>query len=636
MKLYYLIIIFLFVSAASNFSQQFVQEWEFPDRLRYVGDIDGDGIGEFAFEDEDSLRTTFYDGKSHDIKWTIDGRDFQSELYYDERASAVPKYNKYPLMDYDNDGTKDIFFNNDGKISIINPVNNNTVFEFLDSTATRTHARTDLYVLSDIDGDKELEIVFLSSFEDVPGNRTYKTHLFSTGIATNSESNFKTASTTFQNHQSTKSNTEFTLEWEFQDRLDYVGDIDGDGIGEFAHYDNNQQIMTYYDGNNHNIKWNTFGIRYEFELFYADHQRCLLPEGNEFPVQDYNGDGVCDFFFSTDSSFQIVSISNDSVLFEFSVPQTYFYVLSDVDGDGFLELVLTAVSNVYPYEKTYVFSTTITSSNKNISNTSFLNNAASSGQFEKLWEFAEELYFMGDMDGDGIGEFFLTDYATNNTNFYSFQNDNIKWQFADQSFQSDYYYAERMSAMPPFNIFPVLDFNGDNIKEIPHMSNDEKETILYDVVNDSVVFNLSGQDIEDSFLSNISDVNGNGDLELVFWVRYYDGSKATQVYSTGVPVTALQNTNILHPGEYELAQNYPNPFNPTTKIKYAVPVIGFVTLKIYDVLGKEIATLVNEEKPAGSYEVEFNASELNLTSGVYFYRITTGGFEDTKKLLLLK
>jgi len=120
MKLYYLIIIFLFVSAASNFSQQFVQEWEFPDRLRYVGDIDGDGIGEFAFEDEDSLRTTFYDGKSHDIKWTIDGRDFQSELYYDERASAVPKYNKYPLMDYDNDGTKDIFFNNDGKISIIN------------------------------------------------------------------------------------------------------------------------------------------------------------------------------------------------------------------------------------------------------------------------------------------------------------------------------------------------------------------------------------------------------------------------------------------------------------------------------------------------------------------------------------
>ena len=72
-------------------SQNFQLEWEFPDRLRYLGNIDGDGIGEFAFEDEDSLRTTFYDGKSHNIKWTIDGRDFQSELYYAERASAVPK-----------------------------------------------------------------------------------------------------------------------------------------------------------------------------------------------------------------------------------------------------------------------------------------------------------------------------------------------------------------------------------------------------------------------------------------------------------------------------------------------------------------------------------------------------------------
>jgi hypothetical protein len=98
------------------------------------------------------------------------------------------------------------------------------------------------------------------------------------------------------------------------------------------------------------------------------------------------------------------------------------------------------------------------------------------------------------------------------------------------------------------------------------------------------------------------------------------------------------------PNNFSLSQNYPNPFNPSTKIKYSIPsVISIpnirernlnVTLKIYDVLGKEIATLVNEEKPAGNYEVNFNAS--SLSSGIYFYRLQSGSFVETKKMILLK
>jgi photosystem II stability/assembly factor-like uncharacterized protein len=86
--------------------------------------------------------------------------------------------------------------------------------------------------------------------------------------------------------------------------------------------------------------------------------------------------------------------------------------------------------------------------------------------------------------------------------------------------------------------------------------------------------------------------------------------------------------------EYSLSQNYPNPFNPTTKIKFEIPSTSLVTLKIYDLLGNEIATLVDEEKTAGVYEAEFKAEEL--TSGIYFYRITVGNYSETKKLLLLK
>ena len=97
-------------------------------------------------------------------------------------------------------------------------------------------------------------------------------------------------------------------------------------------------------------------------------------------------------------------------------------------------------------------------------------------------------------------------------------------------------------------------------------------------------------------------------------------------------VANYHNKNI--PQKYILYQNYPNPFNPSTKIQYAVSSRQLVTLKIYDLLGRELATLVNEEKSAGSYEVRWNAA--NLPSGVYFYQLKAGSYTATKKLLLLK
>jgi len=103
--------------------------------------------------------------------------------------------------------------------------------------------------------------------------------------------------------------------------------------------------------------------------------------------------------------------------------------------------------------------------------------------------------------------------------------------------------------------------------------------------------------------------------------------------SNGIPLSADDELNSV-PTVFALEQNYPNPFNPSTTIKYQLAEYGQVTLKIYDVLGNELLTLVNEQKPAGSYEVEFNAS--SLTSGVYFYKLTSGNLVLTKKMVLLK
>ncbi|MBK7630780.1 MAG: T9SS type A sorting domain-containing protein [Ignavibacteriales bacterium] len=93
-------------------------------------------------------------------------------------------------------------------------------------------------------------------------------------------------------------------------------------------------------------------------------------------------------------------------------------------------------------------------------------------------------------------------------------------------------------------------------------------------------------------------------------------------------------TTLPLPITFKLYQNHPNPFNPNTTISYQLPIACNVRLKIYDILGNEVATLVNEEKPSGSYNVEFTTN--NLSSGIYFYRLQAGNFIETKKMILLK
>jgi len=131
------------------------------------------------------------------------------------------------------------------------------------------------------------------------------------------------------------------------------------------------------------------------------------------------------------------------------------------------------------------------------------------------------------------------------------------------------------------------------------------------------------------------------------WVRYrvraIDNSQKVSVPSDSVMQMVLggypDKINVdqpkdVKPTDYSLMQNFPNPFNPTTKISYSIKQDGLVSLKVYDILGKEVSELVNEVKEAGTYSVTFNASEL--PSGIYFYTLTAGKFTATKKLILLK
>jgi hypothetical protein len=125
----------------------------------------------------------------------------------------------------------------------------------------------------------------------------------------------------------------------------------------------------------------------------------------------------------------------------------------------------------------------------------------------------------------------------------------------------------------------------------------------------------------------------------LFGIIYYQNSRyklepRTNADFVDVVLTAVQRTGPEMPKQYALDQNFPNPFNPTTTIRYNIPAESKVTLKIYNLIGQEVATLVNTNQRMGEYTVQFDGAKLS--SGVYFYRLTAGSFIQTKKLLLLK
>jgi len=123
----------------------------------------------------------------------------------------------------------------------------------------------------------------------------------------------------------------------------------------------------------------------------------------------------------------------------------------------------------------------------------------------------------------------------------------------------------------------------------------------------------------------------NQDLKINTQYRFFlKAGECEKRFSLTLSLTALNNI----PTEFSLLQNYPNPFNPRTTIRYLIPHKSFVNITVYDMLGREVSKLVNEEKLSGSYEVQFDGSKLS--SGVYFYRLHAGSYFKTKKLMLIK
>ncbi len=127
-----------------------------------------------------------------------------------------------------------------------------------------------------------------------------------------------------------------------------------------------------------------------------------------------------------------------------------------------------------------------------------------------------------------------------------------------------------------------------------------------------------------------------GTANIQIQIGTFDNSnqRFTLDFTAIVQPTSVGNQNSSLVNDYYLEQNYPNPFNPSTQIKFGLKEPGFVSLKVYNVLGNEVANIINGYKAAGSYTVSFNAS--GLSSGIYFYKLTTNGFTQIRKMILEK
>ena len=232
-------------------------------------------------------------------------------------------------------------------------------------------------------------------------------------------------------------------------------------------------------------------------------------------------------------------------------------------------------------------------------------------------EFGRIIKNAGDLNSDGNTDFCIA--ADNKIRIYTSQ-------------------LENPLEIEGYSIDGNGDINKDGYDDLI-VGDDWKVKIYLGAGSFDTASDMSIDDLDSAgFTVNISfagDINNDGYDEIFAFAYYFPEPDLGKLYIYSyVKPDGIDELNSKYPGSLQLSQNFPNPFNPATTINYQLPQAGFVSLKVYDVLGREVAVLVTEEKPAGRYTVNFDAPDL--ASGIYLYQLKAGDFIQTKKMILLR
>ena len=417
-----------------------------------------------------------------------------------------------------------------------------------------------------------------------------------------------------------------------------LGDLDGDNHSDAVIVDYLSYLKIWFNDGHGNFAYSgqSFGVPSE--------------KGHGAAIGDLDGDGDNDIFFVNNEGPNRVLLNNGNGIFTDSGQRlgNFAYldvVLSDVDGDNDLDALLP--NALYPDELWL-----------NDGNGVFTNSGQSIG--------TNDSYYLGvgDLDGDNDPDIFLINAIAfdeiwfndgNGVFTNSGQNIGAQQSFCRTIALSDIDNDEDIDAFIgdyESGVSTVWINNGQGtFSEYSSYPGNGESTVMGDLDNDGDIdavtcgleknikiwlndgtgnFSYLGTLGYNGISVFLADVDNDGDIDVA--VGYFNGYGPNKIFLNQT-ITSLKDESLV-PTEFNLFQNYPNPFNPTTNIKFQIPQLSFVTIKVYDVLGNEIATLVNGEIPAGIYNVDFNAK--NLSSGIYFYKLYTNLIITTKKMTLVK
>jgi hypothetical protein len=438
----------------------------------------------------------------------------------------------------------------------------------------------------------------------------------------------------------------------------YAGDLDGDGWSDFIVPNEIPADIRVFMNDQQ-------GSYDDFTIFtISGGSRPSTNEGF-----DYNLDGLMDFTVGNSTNNNVSVFTGDGTG-NFSAIQNYTadngirgLVVLDADGDGFPDIV---------------------TANRDGSNSSILMNNGN-GTFALPLNFegngdGETAAATSDVNGDGIMDLFLGAIYSDEVILWLGDGDggftfsdevivgNSPWMVVSGDVNNDGIpdVVCANSSSSSFSVvlcdstgnlslpvnytvgqFPISvdlgDVDGDLDLDIVTSNFTGANFTLYE--NDGTGVFINRNDLPSNLAGSCAvfhDRDNDGDMDMTG----IDERQDLLILFTNNPVTDV-NEQENFPSEYVLFQNYPNPFNPSTKIKFTIASViasgmkqsQFVTLKVYDLLGNEITTLINEEKEPGTYEVEFGSHSgkvRNLTSGMYFYTLNTGNYSETRKMILLK
>lgn len=388
------------------------------------------------------------------------------------------------------------------------------------------------------------------------------------------------------------------------------GDIDGDGIKDFLityvdytaiHNPPQYELQVHFGGK-------TISQQPDYTIICSALNSCMING-------DYNGDGFDDIivtrmmdsywgsifiYFGGKSPNSIPNLELNGLQYaEFA---KYSTMLGDVNKDGCDDLIVSAKTDSNPYPKT-----------------AFLFWGGNKLGFDNCTQFADTQIYglfqsaLGDINGDGYKDFFIDGFHRDLF---------LGWKQIDPS--KPFYRSTK------WFFKGIGDINKDGFDDYIKFLNEKTDVHLGSSQLDSIpdaIMNYTGD-----LYVNLGDVDGDGRIEIAN--NDYYTNKKVNLYSVSTETSVEENEQL--PNGYYLLQNYPNPFNPETTISYSIPKSDHVTLKVHDLLGREVATLVNEFKTAGNYNFQFSIGNYQLSSGVYFYRLQSGSFSEVRKLILAK